>query len=109
VFDGRFVDDNSSYRAYRFQWTGTPDSLPAVAASNSGSTTNVYVSWNGDTRTASWRVLAGASSSGLTPVATASKQGFETQITIPAAAYVEVQALDSAGRTLAASKAVQVQ
>jgi hypothetical protein len=109
VFDGRFVDDNSSYRAYRFPWTGTPDSLPSVAASTSGSTTNVYVSWNGDTRTVSWRVLAGATSNALSAVTTASKQGFESQIQISAAAYVEVQALDSAGRTLATSKVVQVQ
>ena len=39
------------------------------AASGSGAR-RVYASWNGDTRTASWRVLAGASASTLAPVAT---------------------------------------
>jgi hypothetical protein len=41
-------------------------------------------------------------------VATATKQGFETQVTIAAQPYVEVQALDSAGRVLATSSIVHV-
>ncbi|HUA70583.1 MAG TPA: arylsulfotransferase family protein [Solirubrobacteraceae bacterium] len=105
-FDGRFVGDNSSYRAYRFPWVGTPSTLPSVAASTSGTSTNVYVSWNGATRVASWRVLAGAGADALQAVTTTAKQGFETQVTIPAQAYVQVQALDSAGRTLATSEVV---
>jgi Arylsulfotransferase (ASST) len=106
VFDGRFVDSNSSYRAYRYPWTGTPTSPPAVAASTTGSATNVYVSWNGATQVASWRVLAGASADSLQAVLTATKQGFETQIEIAAEPYVAVQALDSSGRTLATSSVV---
>jgi len=108
VFDGRFVDANSSYRAYRFPWTGTPADLPAVAASTTGTTTNVYVSWNGATEVASWRVLAGASTDALEVVTTAGKQGFETQIPIAAQPYVAVQALNSAGRELATSSVVHV-
>jgi hypothetical protein len=108
VFDGRFVDSNSSYRAYRFPWTGTPSGAPAVAATVSGSTANVYVSWNGATRVASWRVLSGASPDSLQAVVTSTKQGFETQIAIPAQPYVAVQALDAAGHTLATSSAVHV-
>jgi Arylsulfotransferase (ASST) len=106
VFDGRFVDSNSSYRAYRFPWIGTPAAVPAVATSNSGSNTNVYVSWNGSTQVSSWRVLAGATADTLQAVETATKQGFESQLTIPAQPYVQVQALDSAGRTLATSSVV---
>lgn len=108
VFDGRFVGQNSSYRAYRFKWTGTPRTPPAIAASNSGDTTNVYGSWNGATDVTAWRVLAGAASNQLQPVTTAAKKGFETQIQIPAAAYVALQALDSRGRVLGTSKVVQV-
>ncbi|HEV3387558.1 MAG TPA: arylsulfotransferase family protein [Solirubrobacteraceae bacterium] len=106
VFDGRFVGNNSSYRAYRFPWIGTPTTLPSVTTTTSGATTNVYVSWNGATKVASWRVLAGASGDALQAVATAAKQGFETQVTIAAQPYVEVQALDSAGRVLATSSIV---
>jgi hypothetical protein len=106
VFDGRFVDANSSYRAYRFPWTGTPVDAPAVAAVTTGSTTNVYVSWNGATEVASWRVLAGVSPDALEVTATVYKQGFETQIPIAAEPYVVVQALNSAGRTLGTSTVV---
>lgn len=106
VFDGRFVGNNSSYRAYRFPWIGTPSTLPSVSASTAGAATNVYVSWNGATQVTSWRVLAGASADALQVVTTASKQGFESQLTIPAAPYVQVQALDGAGRALATSAVV---
>ncbi|HUA02961.1 MAG TPA: arylsulfotransferase family protein [Solirubrobacteraceae bacterium] len=106
VFDGRFVGNNSSYRAYRFPWIGTPTALPSVKASTSSASTNVYVSWNGATQVASWLVLAGASEDALRAVATAPKQGFETQITIAPQPFVEVQALDSAGRALATSTVV---
>ncbi len=108
VFDARFVDSNSSYRAYRLPWTGTPTGAPAVAASTSGATTNVYVSWNGATQVASWRVLAGSAANALQAVTTSTKQGFESQISIPAQPYVAVQALDAAGHTLATSSAVYV-
>jgi uncharacterized membrane protein len=106
VFDGRFVDANSSYRAYRYPWTATPTDPPTVAATIAGSTTNVYVSWNGATQVTSWRVLAGASADALQPVLTMGKQGFESQIAIPVQPYVAVQALDSAGRVLATSSTV---
>jgi Arylsulfotransferase (ASST) len=107
VFDGRFVGANSSYRAYRFRWTGTPRTAPAVRATSSAGNTDVYVSWNGDTRVASWRVLAGASPNALPAAVMASKQGFETQIAIPHQPYVAVQALDRAGRVLASSATVR--
>jgi Arylsulfotransferase (ASST) len=108
VFDGRFVDSNSSYRAYRYPWTGTPTGAPAVAASTTGSTTNVYASWNGATQIASWRVLAGATADELQAVITAAKRGFETQIPIAAQQYVQVQALDAAGRALGTSSVVHL-
>jgi arylsulfotransferase ASST len=106
VFDGRFVGDNSSYRAYRYPWTGTPRTPPAVAALASGATTNVYASWNGATDVSAWRVLAGSSSAAVQAVATAPKQGFETQISIHSEPYVAVQALNRAGQVLATSATV---
>ena len=51
-------------------------------------------------------MLAGASAGALQAVATATKQGFETQVTIPAQPYVAVQALSSAGGVLATSSVV---
>ena len=71
-------------------------------------TVNVYVSWNGATQVASWRVLAGSAANALQAVVTSARQGFESQIAIASQPYVAVQALDSAGRTLATSSVVQV-
>ena len=93
VFDGRFVDSNISYRAYRFQWSGTPATPPAVATARNGRKMTVYVSWNGATTVTSWRVFGGSSATALKPIATAPKHGFETAITTGARGYVAVQAL----------------
>ncbi|HTX31811.1 MAG TPA: arylsulfotransferase family protein [Solirubrobacteraceae bacterium] len=106
VFDGRFVDANSSYRAYRYQWSATPQSRPAVAASTSGGATAVYVSWNGATTVAAWRVLSGATPQRLSPVKTGRRAAFETELVVPAVPYVAVEALDARGRVLARSATV---
>jgi hypothetical protein len=108
MFDARFVDSNSSYRAYRFPWTGKPAAPPAVTVTTLGNSADVYVSWNGATQVASWRVLAGPASDSLQAVVTAPNQGFESQIAIATQPYVAVQALDAAGRTLATSSVVHV-
>ncbi|KAK3623251.1 hypothetical protein LTR56_021731 [Elasticomyces elasticus] len=52
------------YRAYRYNWTGVPREEPAIAAYDDGYGTSVYVSWNGDTETNSWRFLGHASEGG---------------------------------------------
>lgn len=107
VFDGRFLGGNSSYRAYRFKWSATPHTLPAVIASRTGSSTDVYASWNGATDVASWQILSGATPSSLHPAGSARRQGFETRVTIPAAPYVAARALDAHGHTLATSSIVR--
>ena len=80
---------------------------PTAVASASGGKLTVYVSWNGDTRTATWRLLTGATASSLAPVATAARTGFETALRAPApAAYVAVQALDARGAVIGTSKTI---
>ncbi len=106
VFDGRFLDANTSYRVYRLQWHGAPATAPAVAASSIGSNTTVYASWNGATEVASWRVLGGKSANGVSVIRSVPKQGFETPITVSGAPYVAVQALSANGRVLGTSKTV---
>jgi Arylsulfotransferase (ASST) len=108
VFDARFVDVNSSYRAYRFQWTGTPSTRPAVAARAKRGRTTVYASWNGATRVARWRVLAGGSSKSLKFVTSARKAAFETTVPLGRRErLVAVQALDSHGTVLGSSQTVK--
>ena len=105
VFDARFTSNTSSYRAYKFAWSGQPTTPPAIAiAPNNDGTTEVWGSWNGATAVSTWRVLAGTSSGSLATLQTATKQGFETAISAPTGvADFKLQALDSNGNVLATS------
>jgi hypothetical protein len=110
LFDAHMHGTYQSYRAYRFTWTGTPAEAPTIVAAAGAATahTSVYVSWNGDTRTATWRLLGGASATQLTPVATAARTGFESTLSAPAPeAYVAVQALDASGAVIGTSKVIK--
>jgi Arylsulfotransferase (ASST) len=129
LFDGQFPAGEMSYRVYRYPWRGRPGEAPAIAASTQRASepacahpkpgepaclailsrpqTKVYMSWNGATEVASWRVLAGPSRSKLSPAASVAKTGFQTSATIPAAAYVQAQALDAHGKVLASSRAIK--
>jgi hypothetical protein len=109
LFDAHLHGTYQSYRGYRFPWTGTPSEPPAIASSgpNSQARVTVYASWNGDTRTASWRVLAGPSAQTLAPVAAALRSGFETQILTPGPEpFVAVQALNAAGEVIGTSRTI---
>jgi hypothetical protein len=108
VFDGRFVGGSATYRAYRFKWSGTPRTLPAVWALHTGRTTTVWTSWNGATDVSTWLVDGGSSPTRLRPVARKAKHHFETEITLPRESYVRVLALNSAGYLLASSLTVKV-
>jgi hypothetical protein len=70
----------------------------------------VYVSWNGATEVASWRVLAGSTPATLKPAGSAAKTGFETALPLSAAAagqYVAVQALAGTGAVLGTSRTIK--
>jgi hypothetical protein len=109
LFDSHWHGSYQSYRAYRFAWTGAPSSAPAAAlVSGAGGALTVYASWNGDTRTASWRLLGGPSASRLTALAGAPRSGFETAIPATTAGpYLAVQALDASGAPLGTSSAIR--
>jgi hypothetical protein len=101
------VSNTANYRAYIFPWKATPSTPPAVSASNRSGQTAVYVSWNGATEVAAWRILAGDRPTSLNPIMTAEKHGFETEVENAARRYVALQALDRKGHLLATSAAVQ--
>jgi hypothetical protein len=110
LFDAHLHGSYQSYRAYRQAWTGAPGHPPAIAAQAAGpsSPVTVYASWNGDTRTASWQLLAGSAPDQLAPVAAAPRSGFETAITAPGPEpYVATQALDAAGAVLGVSPTIR--
>ncbi len=113
LYDAHWHGSYQSYRGYRFAWTGAPTGAPSIAAAPAAApapagAVTVYASWNGDTRTTSWRVLAGSSPQKLAPVASAARSGFETAITTPASApYVAVQALEAGGAVIGTSGAIR--
>ncbi|MEZ0291308.1 MAG: ArsR family transcriptional regulator, partial [Solirubrobacteraceae bacterium] len=95
-WDAKFLAPNvESYRAYRLPWAGVGEERPAAVVRGR----RVFVSWNGATGVASWRVTP----AGGAPV-TAERTGFETEITLPRrAASVRVAALGADGEVLGRS------
>jgi hypothetical protein len=110
IMTGSFPLGESSYRAYRFPWSGKPTYPPALAVTTgSNGSANLWASWNGATNVASWQVLGGQScSSTLVPVTKVNRSSFETRITLNhPPACVEVQALNSQGRVLPHGKSAR--
>ena len=110
LFDAQMPSSDESYRAYRFAWSGTPPSVPAIAASapSTSAPVTVYASWNGATEVAGWNVLAGATPQQLSFAGTAPRSGFETPIaTSGPAAYVEAQALNAQGTVIGTSAVIK--
>ncbi len=108
VMDAILPGSDLSYRAIKIgqdAWVGLPVTSPNAVARRSGDATTVYASWNGATRVASWRVLAGSGSGQLSVVTTAANSGFETAVRLSHgyAAY-QVQALDASGKVIGTSK-----
>jgi hypothetical protein len=111
LLDAHLPYDMTFYRAFRFPWSARPASPPTVLAdlNDTGEETIVHVSWNGATEVASWRVLAGDRPAALSAQATIAASAFESSAILPKKqSYVAVQALDAAGRTIGASRAVAV-
>jgi hypothetical protein len=110
LFDAHMHGSYESYRGYRFAWTGAPGGPVALVASpvaKPGAATTLHVSWNGDTRTATWRVFGGSSPQALALIGTAPRSGFETAIPVTASPYMAVQALDASGAVIGTSAAVK--
>ena len=106
VYDAHWHGSYQSYRSYRFPWTGAPSHGPSLAVTApSPSTLNAYASWNGDTRTASWRLLGGLlPDTRCTPLTMVPQAGFETTISLQSQPpYVAVQAIDGSGNVLGTS------
>jgi hypothetical protein len=106
-FDARFTAPTSSYRAYRFVWSGQPLTKPALALQpDPNGATDLYASWNGATDISAWRVLAGPNPGSLKAVGEQPWRNFETEIVDHSAApYYAVQALSATGQVLGTSPA----
>ena len=103
--------DQKSYRSFRQAWSGRPATDPSIAISRDRSSgrATAYVSWNGATEVAHWRVDAGPRPSDLRRVGAIPRRGFETAINLGTSeGYVALTALDAHGRALGRSPVVAV-
>ena len=87
---------------FRSAWSGHPTTDPdVVVQQNDEGVEYVYVSWNGATEVAQWRLIAGPTEAEASEVTVVDKTGFETAIEFPDPAnYVAVEALDVNGDVL---------
>ena len=104
LWDMTYSAVNVTYRCYRDPWTGRPvEGAIGVKSETDGPDSRVWVSWNGDTRVRTWRVLAGGAD--LSLVAQAPRAGFETTIPVPGQpARFRLVGLDARGKVLGRSE-----
>ncbi|HET9023789.1 MAG TPA: arylsulfotransferase family protein [Burkholderiaceae bacterium] len=99
---------NQSYRAFKGEWHATPDSDPAIFARVRAGRVAAYVSWNGATEVASWRLMGGPDPDHLSPIGTAPRTDFETKLGFDGTpAYVQAQALDASGKVIGLSAVIK--
>ncbi len=105
ILNGSLPIGTNTYRAYRFPWHARPSTTPSLGVVSSGQGgLKVYMSWNGATEIASWRVLGGSSPGRLRVFDTTKFTGFETEATLHSKPTdIEVQAVGAAGKTLGTS------
>lgn len=103
-----------NYRGFRYNWTGLPHEVPAVVAlEDAEGAVTAYVSWNGDTETSKWRFYGVTGESGIRKhIGDAKRASFETALNFGKHVKVEkvlAEAIDSEGRLLTTTGAVNVQ
>ncbi|HEV7943600.1 MAG TPA: arylsulfotransferase family protein [Solirubrobacteraceae bacterium] len=106
IYEARFPAGEVGYRVYRAPWQGQPTAAPNLLADNSGAGTTSYMSFDGATDVASWRLFGGSSAHTLEALATAPAAGFETAITTRGVTDVLAQALNAAGEVIGESKVI---
>jgi hypothetical protein len=109
LLHGHLPVGDQSYRTFTADWTGQPADKPAIAVTaNPARGVAAYVSWNGATEVASWRVHAGKRESSLDVVAALPKSRFETVIPANSTGpYFAVTAHDSSGSLIGQSAIVR--
>ncbi|ETS80051.1 hypothetical protein PFICI_07580 [Pestalotiopsis fici W106-1] len=113
---GEIGEGVQSYRGFRFPWVGRPHEEPAIMVDGG----SVYVSWNGDTETATWKFYAkfcspraGKKSRSDRFIGKSQRVSFETSFDLPQDMLVDfggtciyAVAHDLDGRRLVATKTI---
>lgn len=100
-----------SYRAFKFDWHGTPNEDIAILSEIEDENTTVYVSWNGDTETKTWRFFEISSDGEKVLLGEKAKSGFETKFVAKNTNIDEVvvESYDSKDNLLASSSVARSQ
>ncbi|KAJ3793157.1 ASST-domain-containing protein [Lentinula aff. detonsa] len=102
------VGDVESYRALRYNWTGTPTDSPSIdlVSASTSNLLSVHASWNGATGIVKWELYGASDSSGSNSISlyNQTKSGFETTITISNAySHYAVRAIGKSNQVLGSS------
>lgn len=106
---GELGDRVENYRAFKFDWHGYPNEEIAVYSETSDGETDIYVSWNGDTETKTWKFYD-VSLGERRKIGETRKAGFETKYSVKGLyAKVIAEAYDAEGEALRESAFVESQ
>lgn len=102
---GALGEGVQNYRGFRYNWTGLPSEDPAIVALENadGSGTALYVSWNGDTETKTWRFFElDEKTDTWSSLGDAERTSFETSLEVPdrKVERVSAEAVDRHGKVL---------
>ena len=109
-FDARLPGAGQNYRAFRLPWHGRPHRPPRLVAHTAAGRRRLYVSWNGATEVAAWRLEAGPARNDMQAVVTRPRQRFETSFPSPGrgSGFATAVALGKRGQILGRSNTVRV-
>jgi hypothetical protein len=107
---GALGEGVENYRGFRYNWTGIPNEEPAIIVlkDEEAETTNVYVSWNGDTRTKTWKFYEVNDGGRRSYLGESKRESFETVLKLDRVGVktVQAEALDAGGEVLRVTSAV---
>jgi hypothetical protein len=109
ALDARLPKGGMNYRAFRLPWRAHPSVPPTAVYRFARGKGTVYVSWNGATEVAAWRLDSGPHAGALRAGPAVARRGFETALrTTPGDKVARAVALDASGHVLGRSKAIRV-
>jgi hypothetical protein len=107
---GALGEGVENYRGFRYNWTGIPNEEPAIVVlkDEEAENTNVYVSWNGDTRTKTWRFYEVNNGGRRSYLGESKRKSFETVLKLDGVSVktVQAEALDAMREVLRVTSAV---
>lgn len=109
---GHLGEKVENYRAFKFNWTGVPhEDIAVFSEYTNDDETKIYVSWNGDTRTKTWKFFTVEEDGSRILLGSTHRTGFETIFTAKKKIDdgILVEAFSADGTKLGSSESVYSQ